>query len=161
MTTSSARLTGCAKNSKPISPRLHFPKNARLGIFCSCYYKTMNKHRKTTVISIILICIIAILGGLGIWLHKTYSKNLIYETTYSFAFGSRRVKIYDNGEVYDDTEVEEPNHKENFTYLKTLTAEQTQALQDKKASGASEEELSDYVIQLVYGVKEFSNTGKY
>ena len=35
------------------------------------------------------------------------SKELLYGTIYYFTLGSRRVQIYEDGEVYDDLEIEE------------------------------------------------------
>ena len=32
---------------------------------------------------------------------------ILYSTTYYFEFGSRRIKIYENGAVYDDIEIED------------------------------------------------------
>lgn len=49
---------------------------------------------------------------MSIFLIISHSKSILYETTYFFAFGTRSVKIYKDGNVYDDLEIEEPNHDE-------------------------------------------------
>ena len=89
------------------------------------------------------------------------NKKVIFSATYSFALGSRRVKIYSNGSVYDDVEIEEPNHKVKFKYLKKLSKNELSSLKDKINSTSSRNELDDYVIELVYGVKKFDNFGNY
>ena len=126
------------------------------------YNANMHKNRKPIIISIAIACSIIIAICLGLWVNKSfYSKELIYSTAYGFAFGSRRVQIYDNGEVYDDLEIEEPNHRIDYKYVKTLTREQIYELKEKENGGASEEELSNFVIELVYGVKKFDDMGGY
>ena len=86
---------------------------------------------------------------------------ILYSTTYSFGFGSRRIKIYENGAVYDDTEIEDPNHKPNYKYLKTLTKEDVDNLTYRLKIDANSESIKEYVIQLVYGVNEFNDFGNY
>ena len=100
-------------------------------------------------IAITLVCVILI------------NKKVIFSTTYSFGLGSRRVKIYSTGAVYDDLEIEEPNHKVKFKYLKKLSKDELTSLEDKIKSTSNKNELDDYVIELVYGVKEFDNNGNY
>ena len=100
----------------------------------------------------ILIC--------GVLLMKSEG-NEIYSTTYFFELGSRRVKIYNNGNVYDDLEIEEPNHRANYKFLKRLSKVQVDNLKNKIKNTLNNVELEEYVIQLVYGVKEFDNSGNY
>lgn len=86
---------------------------------------------------------------------------VLYHTAYTFGFGSRRVLIYGNGEVYEDVEIEDPEHEENYQYLKTLSEEEVQSLVDEINSGASDEDMDKFVINLVYGVDEFNEDGSY
>ncbi len=125
------------------------------------YNEIMHKNKIPLIIAVVVICA-SLIVCLVLWMSNAHpEKELIYSTTYSFAFGSRRVQIYDNGEVYDDLEIEEPEHKPDYKYVKTLTTEQIDQLKDKKAQNLSEKELSDFVIELVYGVHEFGKTGEY
>lgn len=114
---------------------------------------------KKSLIFIISVCIIIIIVILGVSMIN--KKKEIYRTTYGFAFGSRRVKIYDNGDVYDDLEIEEPRHKENYEFLKKLSKKELNALKDKLKSTSNDDELREYVIELVYGVKKFDDMGRY
>ena len=124
----------------------------------------MKKNKRTIILSIILVCVAALAITIGVLANNSThspSKELVYSVTYSFEMGVRRVQIYDNGEVYDDLEIEEPNHEVNYGYVKTLSAEQIRELNNKKANGASDKELSDYVIKTVYGVEKFDSHGGY
>ncbi len=76
-------------------------------------------------------------------------------------FGSRRTIIYTNGDVYDDLEIENPNHEPNYKYLKTLNKDELNDLKSKINSESNSEIIEDYIIQLVYGVEEFDNMGGY
>lgn len=87
--------------------------------------------------------------------------DILYSTTYYFAFGSKRVKIYTNGDVYEDLEIEEPNHKPNYKYLKTLSKTEKDNLIIFLESESNTDMIKNYVIELVYGVKEFDIYGGY
>lgn len=87
--------------------------------------------------------------------------DILYTTTYYFGLGSRSVKVYIDGKVYDDLELENPNHNENYKYLKTLSEEELNNLSDKIKNTDNVESLKEYVIELIYGVKEFDNSGNY
>lgn len=105
------------------------------------------------IIAVILVYIIrSIVNSRG---------EIIYNTTYYFGFGSRNVEIYENGDVYDNIEIEDPNHKHDYKYLKTLTKEDIDNLKNKLKSNTDSETIKEYVIQLVYGVNEFDNFGNY
>ena len=86
---------------------------------------------------------------------------ILYSTTYYFEFGSRRIKIYENGAVYDDIEIEDPNHKPDYKYLRTLTKDDVDNLAYRLKNDANNESIKEYVIQLVYGVNEFDDFGNY
>ncbi len=76
-------------------------------------------------------------------------------------FGSRNTRIYTNGDVYDDLEIEDPNHEPNYKYLKTLNKVELNDLKSKLNSESYSKIIQEYIIQLVYGVKEFDNFGNY
>ena len=75
-------------------------------------------------------------------------------------FGSRRTIIYTNGDVYDDLEIENPNHEPNYKYLKTLNKDELNDLK-YKINSSDGYDMEDYELQLVYGVEEFDNMGGY
>ena len=60
-------------------------------------------------------------------------------------------------DVYDDIEIEEPNHKLDYKYLKTLTKDEVENLVHRLKNNANNESIKEYVIQLVYGVNEFDD----
>ena len=94
--------------------------------------------------------------------HNTaVEEKTLYNTIYYFESGSRRVKINENGDVFDDIEVEEPNHIVNYKFLKTLSEEQLNSLKSKLQSTSNKGELDEFVIELVYGVKQFDKFGRY
>ena len=54
--------------------------------------------------------------------------NVIYTTSGFHSMGSYRVKVYENGEVYDDIEIEDPKHVIKYKYVRTLTNEEIEEL---------------------------------
>ena len=121
---------------------------------------------KKAIIIIAIVCVVLIVIGLII-INKnrkvddntdrystTIEEKIIYNTIYYFGFGSRRVKINENGDVFDDLETENPNHKVNYKFVKTL---QEESLKSKLQSTSNKNELDKFVIELVYGVKQFDN----
>ena len=113
------------------------------------------------ILLIIGIIIIAVILVYVISYIVNSKGEIIYNTTYYFGFGSRSVEIYENGDVYDDIEIEDPNHKPDYKYIKTLTKEDIDNWENKLKSDADSESIKEYVIQLVYGVNEFDNFGNY
>ncbi len=114
---------------------------------------------KNILVAVIVILIIGITGIIIIL--NNNNEDILYSTTYYFALGSRRVKIYTNGDIYDDVEIEEPNHKPNYKYLKTLTETEKNNLINFLKSESNTDIIDNYVIELVYGVKEFDDSGRY
>lgn len=121
------------------------------------------------IIIIVIVCIVMIIIGL-VLINKNrklddntdryntiIEEKTIYNTTYYFGFGSRSVKINENGDVFDDLEIEDPNHKVNYKFVKTLNEEQLESLKSKIQSTSNKNELDEFVIELVYGVKQFDN----
>ena len=108
---------------------------------------------KTNVVIIIVAISVLLIIGITAFILFSKTDKVLFEATYYFGLGSRRVKIYRNGEVYDDLELENPNHVENYQLVKILTKDELKNLKNNLNS--------DYVIQLVYGVKEFDDIGGY
>ena len=90
--------------------------------------------------------------GTEIKSQNTITENeIIYQNTFYFDFGSKKIKIYDNGNVYEDMEIENPNHKENYELIKTIDKESLLSLKEKIKNNSNETELEDFVKQIVYG----------
>lgn len=104
------------------------------------------------------ICAIVIVNSKN---NKETNGELLYSTTYYFGFGSRNTRIYANGDVYDDLEIENPNHKPDYKYLKTLTKNEMNNLTYRLENESNSEEIKNYIIELVYGVNEFDDFGNY
>jgi len=113
------------------------------------------------VIFIFMLCLICGIVIVNSKSNKKIKEELLYSTTYYFAFGSRRIRIYANGDVFDDLEIENSNHKPDYKYLKTLTKNEMNNLTYRLENESKGEELKDYIIELVYGVKEFDDFGNY
>ncbi len=114
----------------------------------------MKKKRKKILIALLGILLI---GGII----YAFGKKEIFYGRFDFTFGSRGVIIYDNGRVYEDFELEEPNHKEKYKYFKTLSFKELKELKQKLKTTDKDEELKLYVIRLIYGVDEFDDLGNY
>jgi len=124
----------------------------------------MSKRKITITIAgifIFVICLICCIMLLSLKRNKETNEEILYSTTYYFGFGSRRTRIYTNGDVYDDLEIENPNHKPNYKYLKTLTENEMNDLTYRLENEPDSEAIEDYIIELVYDVKEFDNYGNY
>ena len=118
--------------------------------------------KKFFIIGCILIIVIFIIGIFYIVSNRNnsiFTEDILYSTRYYFGMGSRGVKIYRNGDVYDDLEIEEPNHKSNYKFVKTLSSEEIEVILNLLEND-SNNEINDYVIKLVYGVEEFDNFGR-
>ena len=119
------------------------------------------KHSTRKILLIVGIIIFAIISIYVIMSIVNSKGEILYSTTYSFGFGTRRIKIYENGAVYDDIELEDPNHKPDYKYLRTLTKDDVDNLAYRLKNDANNESIKEYVIQLVYGVNEFDDFGNY
>ena len=62
--------------------------------------------------------------------------------------GSLTLKIYNNGDVYEDKEIEEPYHKPNFKKIKKLSKSEMEDL--KQNLNKSGDELKKYICDLIY-----------
>ena len=120
------------------------------------------KIKLISTIIFIIILVIAIVSAIYYMKNDhVRDEDLLYSTIYYFGFGSRRVRIYTNGDVYDDLEIENPNHELSYRYLKTLDKDELNNLKSKINSESDNEIIKDYIIQLVYGVKKFDDFGGY
>lgn len=79
------------------------------------------------------------------------SREVLYSTIHYFSMGSRGIKIYKNGDVFEDIEIEEPNHKPEYKYLKTLNIEEMKNLEDILENDGDSENIKNSVLKLVYG----------
>ena len=116
----------------------------------------MNKRIIMIIVSTLII--FGIIMGIYYLISK---KQEIYNTTYGFAFGSRRVKVYDNGDVYDDLEVEDPNHEEKYTFVVKLSKEDLKFIKERINDESKKDEIDKFIIKTVYGVARFGNMGEY
>ena len=66
---------------------------------------------------------IVIIIFLGVIFWNTNGKE-IYSNTYWLDMGSLRVKVYDNGKVMHDIEIESPNHQVNYKYYRVLNKDE-------------------------------------
>ena len=78
------------------------------------------------------------------------SREVLYSTIHYFSMGSRGIKIYKNGDVFEDIEIEEPNHKPEYKYLKTLNIEEMKNLEDILENDGDSENIKNSVLKLVY-----------
>ena len=121
------------------------------------------KEKIQLVLISMFIIIAIIMISFAIYMKNDHvrDEDLLYSTIYYFGFGSRRVRIYTNGDVYDDLEIENPNHELSYRYLKTLDKDELNNLKSKINSESSNKMIEDYIIQLVYGVRQFDDFGGY
>ena len=56
------------------------------------------------------------------------SQSIIFQQTFYYSIGSLTLKIYNNGDVYEDKEIEEPYHKLNFKKIKRLSKSEMEDL---------------------------------
>ena len=123
--------------------------------------------KKIIKIVVLILAIIALIIGIYFLVNKRDNVNKtdenkeIYSTTYYFELGSRSVKVYENGDVYDDLEIENPNHKVNYKYVKTLSKKQLSSLKEKINKNLNKNEIDNFLIQEIYGVEQFGNAGQY
>lgn len=109
------------------------------------------------MIGVVIVALIAIISF--ILIRTNTEKEVIFSAFYYFPFGSRSMKIYADGEVYDDLEIEDPMHEPNFKYLKTLDEPKLKELKEYIANDT--EDIGTYVMRLVYCTDEFGDAGQY
>lgn len=123
----------------------------------------MNKKIKIilSVIGIFVLCLTCCTIFLNSTNKEKTNTDILYETTYSFGFGSRSTRVYTNGDVFDDLEIENPKHKPDYKYVKTLTADEIADLMYLLDNKTDDEVIKRHIIELVYGVSEFDDFGNY
>ena len=70
--------------------------------------------------------------------------------------GSVTLKIYNNGNVYEDKEIEETYHKPNFKKIKKLSKSEMEDL--KQNLNKSGDDLKKYITELIYGDENYDLT---
>ena len=108
-------------------------------------------------LSKIIVIVFMLLSITGCTKKDTTNKQ-IYYGVYNFEMGSKRVKVYNNGKVYEDIEIEEPNHVEKYKYLKTLDNKKLKELKKLLAEN-DKTTLDEDIAEIIYGCKQFNNTG--
>ena len=64
--------------------------------------------------------------------------------------GSEQVRIYENGLVETDLEIENPNHKPNFEKIKILSDKELETLIDMIAKDMEEKEIKKCINLLIH-----------
>lgn len=126
----------------------------------------MTKIKKTFLVILITILILLLINY-GAHFLVTKSPTLpspvkIYYSKQYFGLGSRKIKIYSNGDVFEDYEMEEPNHKEKYKYKKTLSKKELSILKEQITNfdgNNNNPDLQKFVNKLIYGCEEFNITG--
>lgn len=98
-----------------------------------------------TIIMVSFICLKSFNNG-----------KVIYNNTFYYAMGSEKVKIYENGVVETDKEIEEPNHKTNFKKIKTLTNKEIEELKEKVKENLEDEEMQKYINDLIHNNSNYN-----
>ena len=107
---------------------------------------------KKIIISLLILLLILPIVYINL---KTHNQ-IIFSKTYYYAFGSEKIRIYENGTVETDKEFEEPNHETNFKKLKKLTTEEVKELKSILEQNLDENNLKDYINELIHGDKNYN-----
>lgn len=102
------------------------------------------------ICGIVLFIVIAVV--IGVVLNNRNNKE-IYSKRFDFDKGSCGIKIYDNGDVFQDLEVEDPNHKENYKKIRTLSKNKIKEIKNK-LKNKDKNELDNYIKKVIYGSTE-------
>ncbi len=106
----------------------------------------MNRKKKILMLCIVLI----IVSIVGCYILLKGSKEEIYYNYYGFDMGRIQIKVYENGIVEEDVEIEDPRHSENYKYLKTLSKNELDEIKNNIDN-------KNCIYRIIYG-KEY--TGK-
>ena len=79
--------------------------------------------------------------------------NLLYSATYTFDMGSVKLKVYVDGKVYEDLEIEDSNHKENYELVKTLTGFDVEKINELLKNKG---DVDAFIKEKVYGTTELN-----
>ena len=98
----------------------------------------MNKITKNSLIIIeifiFVLCLICAIVFVNSKRNRETNKELLYSTIYYFGLGSRSIRIYANGDVYDDLEIEDPNHEPDLRKTQHCTKSKFCAKRDRSKS---------------------------
>lgn len=83
------------------------------------FNSVVKKKFLSTIFAGLTCCVLLTACGKG---------DVIYNTSGYHSMGSYRVKVYENGEVYDDIEIEDPEHVVKYKYVRTLNKEEIEEL---------------------------------
>lgn len=108
--------------------------------------------KKILIILIAIVLLIIIIAILVFYRNSS----IIFQQTFYYSMGSLTLRIYNNGDVYEDKEIEEPNHKPNFKKIKKLSESEIEEL--KQNLNKSGDELKKYISNLIYGDENYDLT---
>ena len=110
-----------------------------------------------------ILLVILFVGILVFGCSKNKEPQIIYQNTIYFAFGNIRIRIYDNGDVMEDKEIEDPNHMVKYEKIMVLDDKQVKQIQEKINNGGDEKEarkeLEKFINLIVYGKETPGNMG--
>lgn len=110
---------------------------------------------KKRILGCVIILVIIVIS---IFVVRDTNSEIVYSNTIYFAFGSIRLKIYDNGIVEEDKEIEDPNHTPDFKQIKKLTNLELNELKTELEK-LDKKELDKFVNKLIYGKETPGNMG--
>lgn len=103
------------------------------------------------IMSILMLLLILIV----VYVNLKNPNEIIFSKTYYYAFGSEKIRIYEDGTVETDKEVEDPNHKTNFKKIKKLTAKEIKELKSTLEQNLSADDLKTYINELIHGDRNY------
>lgn len=106
--------------------------------------KERSSDMKKSLKIILIILLIILLAIITIFLLQ--NNKIIYSNTSYYDMGSITIRIYENGKVEEDREIEEPNHTPNFKKIKKLDKMEIIQLKSKIEEEKDEEALEKYII---------------
>ena len=106
---------------------------------------------KKSLIIISSILFIVLLAIIIIFL--LLNNKIIYFNTSYYDMGSITIRIYENGKVEENREIEEPNHAPYFKEIKKLDKLEIIQLKSKLEKEKDKKALEEYINELVYGSK--------
>lgn len=114
------------------------------------------KKKKIKVIALILFCVLLLITIIVL---SIYNKgDIIFSKTFYYDLGSITLKIYENGNVYEDREIEEPNHKPKYKKIKELNKSEILKLKQYLEEAKNDNDLKKYINKLIYGDENYNLT---
>ena len=99
---------------------------------------------------IIIFISVIILGMIILGLVLCNNGAIIYSNTFYSPMGSEQIRIYENGLVEIDLEIENPDHKRNFEKIKILNDKELETLIDMISKDMEEEEIKKGINLLIH-----------